>query len=141
MPGWDEETWCALYEIGRMTVAVKAPVAEIQAAYLAAYQFRPRGAEPLYQLTRFHRKRSEYALAYLFAKRAAAIPQPPDLLFDDRSVYLWRSLDKLSVAASYVREIDEGPAAVTERLLADGHIPLAERPRIGDNSRFYLSKR
>ena len=119
MPGWDEETFEALYEIGRMSEALRAPIGEIQAAFLAAYQFRPRRAEPLYQLARFHRERGEFALAYLFARQAAAIPRPADLLFVDDAAYLWRSLDELSVAASYVDALDEG-RAVIERLLAEG---------------------
>ena len=137
MPGWDEETWMALYEIGRMAEALRAPIGEIQAAYLAAYQFRPRRAEPLYQLARFHRERGEFALAYMFAKQAVTIARPADLLFIDESVYLWRSLDELSVAASYVDALDEGKAA-TERLLAEGHVPPHERPRVDANLGFFV---
>jgi hypothetical protein len=138
MPGWDEETHQALYEIGRMNEALAAPVAEVQAAYLAAYQFRPCRAEPLYRLAHYHRARREFALAYLFARQAAAIPQPADLLFVDASVYSWRSLDELSVAASYVGALDEG-RKVTERLLAEGHLPAAERPRVEANLGFFLA--
>ena len=137
MPGWDEETWTALYEIGRTSEALKASVGEIQAAYLAAYQFRPRRAEPLYQLARFHRERGEFASAYLFAKQAAAIPRPADLLFVDASVYAWRSLDEQSVAGSYVGAIDEG-LAITQRLLAEGHLPASERARVEANLGFFL---
>ena len=137
MPGWDEETWAALYEIGRMAEALVAPIGEIQAAYLAAYQFRPHRAEPLYQLARFHRERGEFALAYLFARRAAAIPRPTDILFVDAPVYLWRCLDELSVAASYVDALDEGKAA-TERVLVEGHLPPHERPRVEANLGFFV---
>jgi tetratricopeptide (TPR) repeat protein len=143
MPGWDEEIWMALYEVGRMGEALRAPIGEIQGAYLAAYQFRPRRSEPLYQLARFHRERGEFALAYLFARQAAGIPRPPDLLFVDAPVYLWRSLDELSVAASYVDALDEGKA-VTERLLAEGHVPPHERARVEANLGFFdgaLAKR
>ena len=136
MPGWDEETWQTLYEIGRMSEQIRAPVAEIQGAYLAAYQFRPRRAEPLYQLARFHRERGEHALAYLFARQASVIPLPADILFVDTSVYSWRSLDELSVAASYTDALDEGQAA-TRRLLAEGHLPASERPRVEANLGFY----
>ncbi len=138
MRGWDQETWMALYEGGRMSEAIKAPIGEIRAAYLAAYQFRPSRAEPLYQLARLHRERGEYALAYLFARQAATIPYPADLLFVDAPVYLWRSLDELSVAASYVGAIEEGKA-ITQRLL-EQELPEEHRPRIEANLGFYCSK-
>ncbi|MEO8135300.1 MAG: glycosyltransferase [Betaproteobacteria bacterium] len=137
MAGWDEETWCALYEVGRMGERLNAPAAEIRNAYLAAYQFRPRRAESLYQLARFHRERQEYALAYLFARQAIAIPRPADQLFIDDAVYRWRALDEFSVAASWVGALAEGRQA-TERLIAEGNVPAADRPRVDANLRFYM---
>ena len=138
MGGWDEEVWYSLYAIGGLNERLGAPVAEIRSAYLDAWQFRPRRAEPLYQLARFHRERSEWPLARLFAHQAAAIPHPSDdILFVDDSVYLWRSLDELGVAAYWAGEKAEGKAA-TDRVLAEGHVPLSERARIESNLRFYL---
>ena len=136
MAGWDEEGWYALYEIGRMSERLAAPVAEVQAAYLAAYQFRPQRAEPLYQLARFHRERREFALAHLFARQAAAIPRPADLLFVDDEVYRWRCLDELSVAASWIGAMAEGRVAI-ERLAAEGSVPAAEWPRVEGNLHFF----
>lgn len=137
MPGWDEETWYSLYEIGRLSERLGAPLSEVQGAYLAAYQFRPQRAEPLYQLARYHRERREFASAYLFARQAAAIPRPADLLFVDDAVYRWRSLDELSVAASWVGAQSEGRQAI-ERLIAEGKVPAQELPRVEANLRFYL---
>jgi tetratricopeptide (TPR) repeat protein len=137
MSGWDEETWYSLYEIGRLSERLGAPLAEMQGAYLAAYQFRPQRAEPLYQLARFHRERREFALAYLFARQAAAIPRPADLLFVDDDVYRWRSLDELSVAASWVGALSEG-RQVIDRLIAEGNVPAPDLPRVEANLRFYL---
>ena len=137
MPGWDEETWYSLYEIGRLSERLGAPPAEVQGAYLAAYQFRPQRAEPLYQLARYHRERREFALALLFARQAAAISRPADLLFVDDAVYQWRNLDELSVAASWAGALSEGRQAI-DRLIAGGNLPASERPRVEDNLRFYL---
>jgi glycosyltransferase involved in cell wall biosynthesis len=100
MPGWDEETWYSFYQIGRLSERCGAPTSEVQGDYLAAFQARPQRAEPLYQLARYHRERGEYALALLFARQAAMIPRPPDMLFVEDEVYRWRCLDELSVAAS-----------------------------------------
>lgn len=137
MGGWEEESFEALYEIGKLSEQLKLPVGDVQAAYLAAYQFRPHRAEPLFQLARFHRERNEFALAYMFARQAVQIPWPQgERLFVDSSVYLWRSIDELSVAASYTGALDEGKSAV-DRLLAEGHVPPPERPRIEANHAFY----
>ncbi|MGB8339867.1 MAG: glycosyltransferase [Burkholderiales bacterium] len=136
MPGWDEETWYSLYEIGRMNERLAKPAAEVQGTYLAAYQFRPQRAEPLYQLARYHRERQEYALAYLFARQANTIPRPSDKLFVDDSVYQWRNLDELSVAASWVGAKQEGKQAI-DRLIGEQHLPASERPRVEGNLRFY----
>ncbi len=137
MAGWDEEAFQALYEVGRMSEALAAPADEVRAAYLAAYQARPQRAEPLYQLARYHRERREFALAYLFARQAAAISRPQDLLFVDDAVYRWRCLDELSVAASYVGAFDEG-LAVTRRLLTEGDLPQSEWARVEGNLGFFL---
>jgi tetratricopeptide (TPR) repeat protein len=137
MSGWDEETWYSLYEIGRMNGRLGAPAAEVQGAYLAAYQYRPQRAETMYQLARFHRERREFALAHLFARQAVAIPRPADLLFVDDDVYRWRCLDELSVAASWTGAMSEGRQAI-ERLIAEGNVPDSERPRVEGNLRFYL---
>jgi hypothetical protein len=123
MGGFDEEVWYSLHEIARLNERLAAPVAEIRSAYLDAFQFRPTRAEPLYQLARFHRERSEWGLAHLFAQRAVAIPRPADdILFVDDSVYLWRCLDELGVAGYWAGQRAEGRAA-TERVLAEGHLP------------------
>lgn len=79
------------------------------------------------------------ALAYLFARQAAAIPYPSDVLFIDAAVYRWRSLDELGIAAYWVNSLTEGEAAV-KRLLAEGYLPASERPRIEANLRFYVEK-
>jgi len=137
MAGWAEETFYALYEIGRMSERLGRLPAEVQGAYLAAYQFRPQRAEPLYQLARYHRERREFALAYLFARQAAAIPRPADILFVDDDIYRWRNLDEFSVAASWTGAMSEGREA-TERLIAEGNLPAAERSRVEGNLDFYV---
>ena len=137
MGGWEEEVWYSLYEIGRLSERMSATVTEVQGAYLAAYQFRPQRAEPLYQLARYHRERREFALAHLFSRHAVAIPRPADRLFVDDDIYRWRTLDELSVAASWVSALSEGRQAI-ERLVSEGNVPSSERPRVEGNLRFYL---
>ena len=137
MGGFAEEVWYSLHEIGRLHERLGASLAEIRSAYLDAFQYRPTRAEPLYQLARLHRERNEWALAHAFARQAVAIPRPADdILFVDDSVYLWRCLDELGVAAYWAGHRAEGKAA-TERVLAEPHAPASERARIEKNLGFY----
>lgn len=137
--GWEEETWYAMYEVAKLTEQLKESVAQVRSAYLDAYQRRPSRAEPLYQLARYHRERSDWALAFMFAKQAVAIPRPSDLLFIDAGVYNWCCLDELGTAAYWVGAFSEGRHAV-ERLLAEGHVPVSHRSRIQANLGFYPPK-
>lgn len=136
MGGWDEEVWYALYQAAALSEQLQAPPAEIAFAYQAAYSARPSRAEPLVQLARFHRLRGEHALALLYARHAAAMPRPDDLLFVDDTAYAWQALDELSVAAWYAGARAEGEQALA-RLLAVENLPAEVRARAEGNARFY----
>lgn len=136
MPGWEEEGWYALYQVASLEEQLRSDPAVVSFAYLSAYQRRPSRAEPLVRLARYHRMRKEFELALLYARRAAAIRRPPDLLFVDDATYRWAALDELAVAASYTSAKDEGRAALRE-LMAKSLFPESERRRMLDNCRFY----
>ncbi len=139
MGGWEEERWYAQWQIGVLLERLRAAPVEITAAYLAAYQLRPRRAESLVDLARFHRLRQEYALAYLYAARAAQLPLPDDGLFIQLSHYQWQALDELGISAFYVGDaaaLGAGREAV-ERLLASPHLPADQRERVQANLAFY----
>ena len=136
MPGWDEETWQARYQAALLVERLGSPPADVQRAYLEAFNARPTRAEPLVRLARWHRSRQEWPLALLFARAAAAIPRPADLLFVEEAVYAWQADDELSIAAWYAGVRDEGRRAV-ERLIAGGRFPPSERDRIERNRAWY----
>jgi glycosyltransferase involved in cell wall biosynthesis len=136
MSGWDEEVWFSLYQAAVLGERLGLEPGQVTTAYLRAFQHRPSRAEPLVQLARYHRQRGEFALAYLYARHAAAMPNPADLLFLENAAYEWRALDELSIAAYYVGAQNEGREAV-QRLLSSGHVPLSERPRIVQNAQFF----
>ncbi len=136
MGGWDEEVWYALYEAARLTERLAQQPAAIIHAYLAAHQARPQRAEPLYQLARFHRERREFALAFMFAQRAASIPRPADILFVEEDIYRWQILDEIGISAYYVGAYTDGREAL-RRLLGRGDVPEVHRPRLDRNLRFY----
>src|SRR3954447_14409402 len=97
---------------------------------------RPSRAEPLVELARYHRVRAGYAVAMLFARHAAVVPHPTDLLFVDEAAYAWRALDELSIAAFYAGHIEEGRAAA-DQLLQEALFPSSERVRMLANRAFY----
>lgn len=142
MLGFVEETWYAMYEVGRMNEALEMPVEQIQGAYLAAYQFRPSRAEPLYQLARFHRERREFDLAVMFAEKGLDISYPMDKLFIDVGVYRWKLQDEFSISAYYasLNSIRGLGKTITEELLNNPHLPPSEIPRVKANLEFYKTK-
>lgn len=133
--GWDEEVWYSLFEVARLSERLERPEPVVVMAYLAAHEFRPRRAESLCALARYERLRKHYARAYLFAKHAASISVPADVLFVDASVYAWRARDEWSIAAYYVGRHDE-VLEVTAALLADPRLPASERARVTANREF-----
>ncbi|HLX27868.1 MAG TPA: glycosyltransferase [Casimicrobiaceae bacterium] len=134
--GFDEETWHARYQAAQLVERLDMSAADIQRAYLEAFNARPTRAEPLVQLARWHRVREEWALAFLFARTAASIPRPSDHLFVEDAVYEWRADDELAIAAWYAGARDEGRRAA-ERLIARKRYPPSERERIERNLAFY----
>jgi glycosyltransferase involved in cell wall biosynthesis len=139
MKGWEEEGWFAQYQAAVMEERMGSAPEVVSFSYLSAYQRRPTRAEPLVRLARYHRLRQEYHLALLYARRAATLSKPPDLLFLDDAAYAWSALDELAVAAYYVdakEAKDEGRHAV-QRLLSENRFPESERPRMLKNAQFY----
>lgn len=135
MGGWDEEVWYARFQVAVMLERLGAGDAEIIDAYLAAHEARPSRAEPLCELARFLRLRQRYASAYVHARAAAELPQPPDLLFLELSIYRWRARDEQAIAAYYIDRRAE-TAILCEGLLADPGLPESERERVAANAQF-----
>jgi FkbM family methyltransferase len=138
MGGWEEEVWHSLHLMGVLAAELGKYHAAV-AAQLRAHQLRPQRAEPLCALSQLHRKRNEHHLSYLFARQAVRIPRPDDRLFVDDSVYQWRALDELSIAAYWVGEYEESHRLARE-LLEGSAVPAAELPRIEKNLHFAEGK-
>lgn len=134
--GWEEERWTAQFRAAQLGERLGDSPAQVREAYLQACQARPGRAEPLYELARFHRMRSEFALAHLFARQAFALPSTADTLFVDASVYAWRAADELVVASFYTGFVEQG-RDVLRLLLAQGRFPASESARIQGNRVFF----
>lgn len=138
MGGWEEEVWHSLHSMGVLSAELGKYHAAV-AAQLRAHQLRPQRAEALCALARLHRTREEHHLAYLFARQAARIARPNDRLFVDDSVYEWRALDELSIAAYWVGEYEES-LQTAQALLKNEATPADQRGRIEQNLRFAEKK-
>ena len=68
---------------------------------------------------------------------AAAIPLSSDILFVDASVYQWRALDELAVAASFLPEQRARGRCAMQTLLAQALYPQSEAARMLGNQVFY----
>ena len=135
MGGWDEEVYNSLYEAARLREQLKQPFDTVHAAYLKAYEFRPRRAEALCELARYCRQQKRFALGRAYALAASQTPRPNDALFVGDAVYTWRAKDELAVSAYHCG--DRALARrINEELLASGVVPSADRPRIEDNLRW-----
>ena len=139
MGGWGEEVWYSLFQIAELLERKEGANAQVVEAYLRAYEDRPARAEPLCSLARHYRVAGDYALSYLFASRAAQTPLPEDILFLDQSVYEWRALDELAVAAYWLGKYRESFEA-NERLLYEGKLPEDQIERIAENREFAKAK-
>jgi glycosyltransferase involved in cell wall biosynthesis len=135
MGGWAEEVYFSLLQIAALMERTGAESAHIIQAYLNAYDFRPTRAEAVCDLARYCRLQGKYFPARDFARTAAQIVQPDDVLFIDRTVYDWRARDELSVALYYTNERAES-ATLCRALLADSRLPAEQRPRIQANLDF-----
>ena len=139
MGGWQEEVWYSLQQVAALQVEAAAPPDTVIASYLRAHEARPERAESLCDLARYLRLRERYALAYVFAARARAIPRPTDLLFLAEDVYAWRALDEYAVSAYWVGDFT-GSADACRRLLASRETPADQRDRIEKNLAFAVGK-
>ncbi|MGN9792317.1 glycosyltransferase [Streptomyces sp. OZ13] len=140
MGGWPQEVFCAHLNAARLAASVDRPASEVIDRYLRAHESRPSRAEALGNLARYCRvKGQRWPLAHLFAKQAARIPFPTDILFVDRDWYTWRALDELAISAYWVGEYEESKQCC-ERLLEGGKLPEEQRERVTRNLKFALGK-
>lgn len=136
MEGWAEETFVAQLEVGRLAIRLDKPEGIVLRELLAAYNLRPKRAEPLYELARYFRMRETYALALLFAKAGVSTSRPDDSLFLVESVYSWRLLDELAVAGYWVEDYplcDSACETVIERAEQGLAVPENDLARIRAN--------
>lgn len=140
MGGWEEEVFYSLYRVAMIAAITNKPFNEIKDKFLAAWNYRPIRAEPLFHVARMYRMVNQPRLGYLYAKMAKQMPYPEfDILFIDEDIYKWQIDDEISSTAFYLHRFDEGIEA-SNRCLNNPHYPEQERPRMTENLRLYNEK-
>ncbi|MEI7715801.1 MAG: glycosyltransferase, partial [Mycobacterium sp.] len=130
MGGWSDEVYFAMHRIADSMANLGAPWADVQDAYLKAWERQPTRAEPLYAIALHYFGERRYLLAHEFARRAAAIPFPQsDQLCVHDDVYTWRAADMQAVCASWIGKPAES-FELDRRLLARPELPDSDRKRI-----------
>jgi len=140
MGGWEEEIFYSLFRNAICSSLIGEEWNTTMPLFLAAWNYRPIRAEPLYQIARIYRLSGYPRLGYMFAKMAKDIPYPEqDILFIGKEVWEWQLDDEISACAFYVGQFEEGYNA-TMRLLKDNLFPETERQRVMTNLEQYQMK-
>ena len=86
--GWQEEVWYSLYQVASLRELMGQPWGTVLDDYLAAYEFDPGRAEPLYCVGAHYAHAGADRTARVFLSRAMAIPRPSSArLFVEVDVY------------------------------------------------------
>jgi glycosyltransferase involved in cell wall biosynthesis len=105
--GWEEETWYALYQVGRMQQVLNCDWRVVLNSYLQAYEFRPSRLEPLLPVARFYREHGQYRLGYLFSRPVAQTPYPQDILFIEKQVYAYELPTEYAICCYWIGDHQE----------------------------------
>ncbi len=136
MKGWEEEVWFSLYQIAQIQQRMNAPWPEVLQAYLAAYQYRPDRAGPLYRIALYYLAKGEHHLAHLFISRAMAIPEPEaNRLFVERALYEYQIAAEYAVTSHYTCDYKTS-IETSNRLLRDGKLPANLIEQVIRNRRY-----
>ena len=106
--------------------------------YLAAYEFMPDRAEPLFHIGMHYQAKSAYHTAHLFFSRAMKIPRPANnRLFVEPHIYEYLLPLEYAVACHYVGECATA-IATYNRLLGQDKVPAMLIDQVIANRRFSI---
>jgi len=125
MGGYFDEVYEAKFRIAKMKEKLNFPWAEIQQAYLDAFAYDPRRAEPLFAISE-HWYDKCHAISRIFSATAAGMPKPPTDLFLDEAVYTWKAADRAAISSYYSGHKEDGRYWAEEAVMAS---PRDERLR------------
>jgi len=123
MGGWTEEVWFSLYQIASLHERMGYPWGAVMEDYLAAFQFGPERAEPLYRIGMRYQRSGDFHLARLFFSRATNLQCPArDRLFVEKDVYDYLLALEYAAACSGSGEHEQA-ITTCNSLLGSGVLP------------------
>ncbi len=138
MSGWTEESWFSLYQIAQGKEKLDVPWMEAMEAYLAAWQYKPDRAGPLFRIAMHYQAKGEYNLSHMFLARAMQMPPPTgNRLFVEHTIYDYQLPLEYAVACYYVGD-HAGAISTNNRLLQSGKLPPYAVEQVVKNRRFSL---
>jgi glycosyltransferase involved in cell wall biosynthesis len=138
MGGWPEEVWYSLYQIAILRERLEHPWAEVMQDYLAAHQFAPDRAGPLYRVGLHYQALRQYALSHVFFSQAIGIPVPSgSRLFIERPVYDYLLPVEYAVSCYYTGD-HESAIEVANAVLRSGVLPAGAVGQVTRNRRYSL---
>lgn len=134
--GWDEETHSAMmHSAGCWKDRGNEP--GFVSGMVEAYNFRPRRAEPLYDLAKYYREKGQNAAALLYAKAGVDMDRPDDVLFVNDFVYDYGLRYEYSIAGFYDEAERSRALEVTDDLALDPTCPPDVRHSARSNLYWY----
>lgn len=123
MGGWEEEIWYSMYQIavlqGRLGLAWEV----VLPSYLAAYEYKPDRAEPLFYIAMYYQQNAQYSTAYSYFSKALKIATPSsERLFVEVEIYSHLLLLNYAVCCYFLGEHAEA-IVVNKHLLDRGLLP------------------
>src|SRR5262249_13990002 len=117
------EVWFSLYQVAQIEERMEYDWPEVMDSYLAAWQYQPDRAGPLYRIAMHYQGLGEYHIAHMFFTRALKIPRPaPSRLFVENTIYDYQLLLEYGVACYYVGD-HAGAIEANNSLLRSGLVP------------------
>ena len=131
--GFDQETFSAMFSAAKCMTALGFPSDRVVGQLLLAFNFRPSRIEPLHAIAVHFCEKDQWALAELFARKAATTVPPNDVFTDfDLGVYNWKAKDEWARSLTWLNRCAEAEPLYREILQRDD-LPPHERLRLTEN--------
>ena len=128
--GWAEEVWYSMYQGAQMQERLGMDWTTVLQLYLAAFDYRPARAEPLYHIAQHYRGTEEYDLGYAYAKLAMDLPYPEqDILFITRRIYDYGIATEYAICCEHLEKDSEAISA-SNRVLDCRSLPRGARQSV-----------
>lgn len=140
MPGWDQEVYWALIQMGLVQKQMNWPWESVSMSFFKAYAYRAFRAEAVYFLAELYNEQQKHALAYALVKGYMATPKKhqAETGFCLPWVDAYGLLFQLSISAFYVGEYKES-LDLNDALLSQ-EIPANIRKQVEINRQFPIKR-